>query len=593
MAERKMIIVLVYIDGRIQHGDKGVEYNIPPKITFPALEATTFEEVRNENFQALGYTEDHCAISIQARFDIGNPGPQYFQLISIYEDKGWKMIFEKTCGQVVELYVNCTSTEARLSQVNSMPLVESSRHSERDGSGVSLEPGTIHSAGHVVSTLAHDPHSTALPLSPPTNQGNMEYETTTTIGDANIAEDTYVGEETDLAEDGQDSGNEQDSDDALNNSSDDDISEPRVTHSVNAFPLMRASGQYAIKAFSDLSVLRETTADESFFGCKNQFDNPLAEAKTFDSKEHLQIAIGKYKGRLLIACGYDANNQLLPLAFAIVEKEDSTNWGWFMRWLRKEQPHIGWYEGAGECVHRLCSQHVAENLWKACRNDMVLKTFKWVVKKKKPRKFEEGMLSIANICPEAITYLEKVGKYLEEDKDEQEKPKKEFWLKFWPSVRRGGACRREKWEEEGGSSPASTAAGAKDEGSGDDRRCGGADGRRRHPSREQRGVRGREGDHGGFKRRPKMETMASSPANVGNRAPASFGGNQAATEVRADSVSVTAAISQRSGGSSGGDARPEVGGGRRSSGARRERGRRHGRVRREWKEGEEARGSDL
>ncbi|BAT03054.1 Os07g0661150 [Oryza sativa Japonica Group] len=45
---------------------------------------------------------------------------------------------------------------------------------------------------------------------------------------------------------------------------------------------------------------------------------------------------GRYRGRLLIACGYDAENRLLPLAFAIVEKEDSDNWGWFMRWLRKE-----------------------------------------------------------------------------------------------------------------------------------------------------------------------------------------------------------------------------------------------------------------
>nr|BAD62214.1 hypothetical protein [Oryza sativa Japonica Group] len=43
------------------------------------------------------------------------------------------------------------------------------------------------------------------------------------------------------------------------------------------------------------------------------------------------------------------------------------------------------------------------------------------VMKKKPRKFEEGMSSIAHICPEAITYLKKVGKYLQEDKDEQEK----------------------------------------------------------------------------------------------------------------------------------------------------------------------------
>ena len=29
---------------------------------------------------------------------------------------------------------------------------------------------------------------------------------------------------------------------------------------------------------------------------------------------------GRYEGRLLIACGYDAENQLLPLAFAIVQK---------------------------------------------------------------------------------------------------------------------------------------------------------------------------------------------------------------------------------------------------------------------------------
>ncbi|EEC83276.1 hypothetical protein OsI_28630 [Oryza sativa Indica Group] len=142
---------------------------------------------------------------------------------------------------------------------------------------------------------------------------------------------------------------------------------------------------------------------------------------------------GRYKGRLLIACGYDANNQLLPLAFAIVEKEDSANWGWFMRWLRSE-PHIGWNESAGECVHRLCSQHVAENLWKFCRNEIVLKTFKWTVKKKKPRKFDGGMSSIANICPEAITYIKKVGKHLQEDKDEQEKPEKVFQCKD------GGYC---------------------------------------------------------------------------------------------------------------------------------------------------------
>lgn len=51
----------------------------------------------------------------------------------------------------------------------------------------------------------------------------------------------------------------------------------------------------------------------------------------------------------------------------------------------------------------------------------MIRTFKWDVKKK-PRKFEEGMQLIANICLQAITYLRNVGKYLEEDKDEAENP---------------------------------------------------------------------------------------------------------------------------------------------------------------------------
>jgi MULE transposase domain len=46
---------------------------------------------------------------------------------------------------------------------------------------------------------------------------------------------------------------------------------------------------------------------------------------------------GRYAGKLFMACGYDAEQQLLPLAFAVVAGEESVaNWGWFMQWLRKE-----------------------------------------------------------------------------------------------------------------------------------------------------------------------------------------------------------------------------------------------------------------
>jgi transposase-like protein len=38
----------------------------------------------------------------------------------------------------------------------------------------------------------------------------------------------------------------------------------------------------------------------------------------------------KYEGTMLIAIGIDADRQLAPLAFAIVEKENSGSWGWFL-----------------------------------------------------------------------------------------------------------------------------------------------------------------------------------------------------------------------------------------------------------------------
>jgi MULE transposase domain len=60
--------------------------------------------------------------------------------------------------------------------------------------------------------------------------------------------------------------------------------------------------------------------------------------------KHLRLVIiinagflsGRYKGRLLMACGYDVENKLLPLAFEIVNEENMDNWDWFMQWVRNE-----------------------------------------------------------------------------------------------------------------------------------------------------------------------------------------------------------------------------------------------------------------
>ena len=44
--------------------------------------------------------------------------------------------------------------------------------------------------------------------------------------------------------------------------------------------------------------------------------------------------LGKYMGTLLIAIACDANNALVPLAIALVEKENKESWGWLLRLVR-------------------------------------------------------------------------------------------------------------------------------------------------------------------------------------------------------------------------------------------------------------------
>jgi hypothetical protein len=45
---------------------------------------------------------------------------------------------------------------------------------------------------------------------------------------------------------------------------------------------------------------------------------------------------GKYKGTLMVAVGMTAENQVLPLAFTLVEGENNESWTWFLGLVRKQ-----------------------------------------------------------------------------------------------------------------------------------------------------------------------------------------------------------------------------------------------------------------
>ncbi|XP_071932868.1 uncharacterized protein [Coffea arabica] len=91
---------------------------------------------------------------------------------------------------------------------------------------------------------------------------------------------------------------------------------------------------------------------------------------------------GEYKGKLLVAVTQDANNHVLPIAYAIVNEETISSWSWFMEQLRYNvaldrhpicvisdrhngiiytMTHFDYWEEP-LAYHRFCLRHVRSNL---------------------------------------------------------------------------------------------------------------------------------------------------------------------------------------------------------------------------------------
>ncbi|KAH7854428.1 hypothetical protein Vadar_013718 [Vaccinium darrowii] len=89
---------------------------------------------------------------------------------------------------------------------------------------------------------------------------------------------------------------------------------------------------------------------------------------------------GKYKGVMLIVVSQDAENQLFPIAFAVVERETKESWGWFLDCLRCyvtqrtglcliSDRHHGLVNYAKDepswrppyAYHRYCARHIRAN----------------------------------------------------------------------------------------------------------------------------------------------------------------------------------------------------------------------------------------
>ncbi|KAL0348051.1 UNVERIFIED_CONTAM: hypothetical protein Sangu_1032900 [Sesamum angustifolium] len=130
----------------------------------------------------------------------------------------------------------------------------------------------------------------------------------------------------------------------------------------------------------------------------------------------------KYKHKLLVAVTLDANQQVLPLAFALVDEESLASWRWFLQMLAKHllpndddrvclisDRHSGLISAINYVpafkfprgVHRFCLRHVCSNFNKKF-NNIRLKDLCWRAGAEvNARKFERIMTEIRELNEEA------------------------------------------------------------------------------------------------------------------------------------------------------------------------------------------------
>ncbi|XP_021602286.1 uncharacterized protein LOC110607473 [Manihot esculenta] len=136
---------------------------------------------------------------------------------------------------------------------------------------------------------------------------------------------------------------------------------------------------------------------------------------------------GKYTGCILCATALDGNNQLFPLAFAIVDKEDGDNWSWFMDCLRIfvtnredlcviSDRHAGilkaiqkdwWQPPTGH--YRYCIRHVLSNYNKTLKNAAIKEALRKAANENNKIKFFEAMNNIREVHPESYDWAMKIN----------------------------------------------------------------------------------------------------------------------------------------------------------------------------------------
>nr|AAP54225.2 Transposable element protein, putative, MuDR [Oryza sativa Japonica Group] len=137
----------------------------------------------------------------------------------------------------------------------------------------------------------------------------------------------------------------------------------------------------------------------------------------FVASEMYNSVVGKYRGQILTAIGCDGNNQVVPMAFAFVESENTESWYWFLERVHiavvRMRPNVclihdrhagmlrtidylqnGWDEKGlpakwPDVRSRWCMRHMGANFYKQFKNKHLMELFKRLCAQNQEKKFNE------------------------------------------------------------------------------------------------------------------------------------------------------------------------------------------------------------
>ncbi|EEE54614.1 hypothetical protein OsJ_01853 [Oryza sativa Japonica Group] len=172
---------------------------------------------------------------------------------------------------------------------------------------------------------------------------------------------------------------------------------------------------YEVKKFPSIEHPSKSVLQRAFLAlhaCKMAFVNCRPVLRIDGT-----FLTGKYRGQILTAIGVDGNNQVLPLAFAFVESENTDSWYWFLKLVKTKvvgmrpnvclihDRHAGilraieelqfgsmerGYPGVWEHVQsRWCMRHMGANFFKQFKNKELMNMFKRLCNQNQEKKFNE------------------------------------------------------------------------------------------------------------------------------------------------------------------------------------------------------------